>query len=228
MKYQYNFGFLEQWKAANPQIQGKTILDAIGSKSNNSWQSWLNCDRPLPVITLLRLCNAFQIPLSAFFRDADSSGEAAVVPGIPMPDDKLKPKNGFDHTPSKRQPGEKSNLDPLDVKVCATTIPGTTIKQGTGDNTDNEKQKDYYKETTAAKEGDTVSVNVGNINSENLKSLIKLQIQHAEIESRYLDSQKRLLDIIATQQNQIANLTRKLDKYELSEARAYGSDMVSD
>lgn len=55
-----------------------------------------------------------------------------------------------------------------------------------------------------------------------------MQIQHAEIESRYLDSQKRLLDIIATQQNQIANLTRKLDKYELSEARAYGSDMVSD
>ena len=73
-----------------------------------------------------------------------------------------------------------------------------------------------------------MSVNVGNINSENLKSLIKLQIQHAEIESRYLDSQKRLLDIIATQQNQIANLTRQLDKYELSEARAYGSDMVSD
>ena len=91
MKYQYNFGFLRQWLAVNPQIQVKTIQAALGSKSNNSWKSWLNGEGTMPVISLLRLCNAFQIPLSAFFRNADSNGEPAVVPGVPTIDDELEP-----------------------------------------------------------------------------------------------------------------------------------------
>ena len=66
------------------------------------------------------------------------------------------------------------------------------------------------------------------MNSENLKSLIKLQMQHAVIETRYLENQNRLLDIIAAQQNQIANLTRQLNKYELLQTRDHGRDMVSD
>ena len=141
MKYQYNFGFLKQWLAANPQLQVKTIQAALGSKSNNSWKGWLNGEGTLPIISLLRLCNAFQIPLSAFFRDADSNGEAAVVPGTPTIDDELEPKGGFDRAPSERLPGEKSYLDPLDVEVCATTIPGITVKQDKKENAVEDEQE---------------------------------------------------------------------------------------
>lgn len=230
MKYQYNFGFLKQWLAANPQLQVKTIQAALGSKSNNSWKSWANGEGTLPIISLLRLCNAFQIPLSAFFRDADSNGEAAVVPGIPNMDDELEPKGGFDRAPSERQPGEKSYLDPLDVEVCLTTIPGITVRQDRKENAvKDEQETSNNKDVTDTKNDDAVlSANAGNMNSENLKSLIKLQMQHAAIESRYLDNQNRLLDIIAAQQNQIANLTRQLNRYELQETRNYGRDMVSD
>lgn len=230
MKYQYNFGFLKQWLAANPQLQVKTIQAALGSKSNNSWKSWLNGEGTLPVISLLRLCNAFQIPLSAFFRNADSNGEAAVVPGIPTMDDELEPKGGFDRAPSERQPGEKSYLDPLDVEVCLTTIPGITVRQDRKENADKDEQEtSNNKDVTDTTNDDAVlSANAGNMNSENLKSLIKLQMQHAAIESRYLDNQNRLLDIIAAQQNQIANLTRQLNRYELQGKRDYGRDMVSD
>ena len=230
MKYQYNFGFLKQWLAANPQLQVKTIQAALGSKSNNSWKSWANGEGTLPIISLLRLCNAFQIPLSAFFRDADSNGEAAVVPGIPTMDDELEPKGGFDRAPSERQPGEKSYLDPLDVEVCLTTIPGITVRQDRKENADKDEQEtSNNKDVTDTTNDDAVlSANAGNMNSENLKSLIKLQMQHAAIESRYLDNQNRLLDIIAAQQNQIANLTRQLNRYELQGKRDYGRDMVSD
>lgn len=230
MKYQYNFGFLKKWLAANPQLQVKTIQAALGSKSNNSWKSWANGEGTLPIISLLRLCNAFQIPLSAFFRDADSNGEAAVVPGIPNMDDELEPKGGFDRAPSERQPGEKSYLDPLDVEVCLTTIPGITVRQDRKENAvKDEQETSNNKDVTDTKNDDAVlSANAGNMNSENLKSLIKLQMQHAAIESRYLDNQNRLLDIIAAQQNQIANLTRQLNRYELQETRNYGRDMVSD
>lgn len=222
MKYQYNFGFLKQWLAANPQLQVKTIQAALGSKSNNSWKGWLNGEGTLPIISLLRLCNAFQIPLSAFFRNADSNGEAAVVPGIPTIDDELEPKGGFDRAPSERLPGEKSYLDPLDVEVCVTTIPGVTVRQDKKNAVEDEQEASDKKDDAA------LPANLGNMNSENLKSLIKLQMQHAAIESRYLDNQNRLLDIIAAQQNQIANLTRQLNNYELLKAREYGSDMVSD
>lgn len=230
MKYQYNFGFLKQWLAANPQLQVKTIQAALGSKSNNSWKSWANGEGTLPIISLLRLCNAFQIPLSAFFRDADSNGEAAVVPGIPTMDDELEPKGGFDRAPSERLPGEKSYLDPLDVEVCLTTIPGITVRQDRKENADKDEQEtSNNKDVTDTTNDDAVlSANAGNMNSENLKSLIKLQMQHAAIESRYLDNQNRLLDIIAAQQNQIANLTRQLNRYELQGKRDYGRDMVSD
>lgn len=230
MKYQYNFGFLKKWLAANPQLQVKTIQAALGSKSNNSWKSWANGEGTLPIISLLRLCNAFQIPLSAFFRDADSNGEAAVVPGIPNMDDELEPKGGFDRAPSERQPGEKSYLDPLDVEVCLTTIPGITVRQDRKENAvKDEQETSNNKDVTDTKNDDAVlSANAGNMNSENLKSLIKLQMQHAAIESRYLDNQNRLLDIIAAQQNQIANLTRQLNRYELQGKRDYGRDMVSD
>lgn len=230
MKYQYNFGFLKQWLAANPQLQVKTIQAALGSKSNNSWKSWANGEGTLPIISLLRLCNAFQIPLSAFFRDADSNGEAAVVPGIPTMDDELEPKGGFDRAPSERLPGEKSYLDPLDVEVCLTTIPGITVRQDRKENSAKDGQEtSNNKDVTDTTNDDSVlSANAGNMNSENLKSLIKLQMQHAAIEARYLDNQNRLLDIIAAQQNQIANLTRQLNRYELQGKRDYGRDMVSD
>lgn len=230
MKYLYNFGFLRQWLAVNPQLQVKTIQAALGSKSNNSWKSWLNGEGTMPVISLLRLCNAFQIPLSAFFRNADSEGEPAVVPGVPTIDDELEPKGGFDRAPSERLPGEKSYLDPLDVEVCVTTIPGVTVRQDQKGNTaEDEQEASDNKDVADTKNDDaTQPINLGNMNSENLKSLIKLQMQHAVIETRYLENQNRLLDIIAAQQNQIANLTRQLNRYELLQSRNHGSDMVSD
>jgi len=191
MKYQYNFSFLNEWLKANPEIPKGEILQAIGSKANNRFKAWVRCEGPMPVISMLRLCNAYQIPLSAFFRDADAGTDGAVVPGMPMPDDILEPAQGYADNQDDRQQGERSILNPLSVKVTPSIVPGVTARP--------------------IKVNDTQEppATVDNISDANLVSIIRLENEH-------MAQQRRLLDIIAEQQKQIADLA-----HMLNEARRY-------
>lgn len=191
MKYQYNFSFLNEWLEANPEIPKGDILQAIGSKANNRFKAWVRCEGPMPVISMLRLCNAFQIPLSAFFRDADAGTDGAVVPGMPMPNDILEPAQGYADNMDDRQQGERSILNPLSVKVTTSVVPGVVAKPIKVD----DKQE--------------LPTTVENISDANLAAIIKLENEH-------MAQQRRLLDIIAEQQKQIADLN-----HMLNEARRY-------
>ena len=191
MRYQYNFSFLNEWLKANPEIPKGEILQAIGSKANNRFKAWVRCEGPMPIISMLRLCNAYQIPLSAFFRDADAGTDGAVVPGMPMPDDILEPAQGYADNQDDRQQGERSILNPLSVKVTPSIVPGVTARP--------------------IKVNDTQEppATVDNISDANLVSIIRLENEH-------MAQQRRLLDIIAEQQKQIADLA-----HMLNEARRY-------
>ena len=191
MKYQYNFSFLNEWLKANPEIPKGEILQAIGSKANNRFKAWVRCEGPMPVISMLRLCNAYQIPLSAFFRNADAGTDGAVVPGMPTPDDILEPVQGYADNQDDRQQGERSILNPLSVKVTPSVVPGVTARP--------------------IKVNDTQEppATVDNISDANLVSIIRLENEH-------MAQQRRLLDIIAEQQKQIADLA-----HMLNEARRY-------
>ena len=192
MKYQYNFSFLNEWLKANPEIPKGEILQAIGSKANNRFKAWVRCEGPMPVISMLRFCNAFQIPLSAFFRDADAGTDGAVVPGMPMPDDILEPSQGYADNTDDRQHGERSMLNPLNVKITPSVVPGVVSKPCKVDDT----------QEPATKTTD-------NISDANLAAIIKMENEH-------MAQQRRLLDIIAEQQKQIADLA-----HMLNEARRY-------
>ena len=198
MKYQYNFSFLNEWLKANPEIPKGEILQAIGSKANNRFKAWVRCEGPMPVISMLRLCNAYQIPLSAFFRDADAGADGAVVPGMPMPDDILEPAQGYADNMDDRQQGERSILNPLSVKVTPSVVPGVTSRPIKVDDT---------QEQPAA---------VDNISETNLAAIIKMEKEH-------MAQQRRLLDIITEQQKQIADLT-----HMLNEARRGGGMRLDD
>ena len=187
MKYQYNFSFLNEWLKANPEIPKGEILQAIGSKANNRFKAWVRCEGPMPVISMLRLCNAFQIPLSAFFRDADAGTDGAVVPGMPTPDDILEPVQGYADNMDDRQQGERSILNPLSVKVTPSVIPGVVTRPVKVDDTQQQ------------------SATAEDISDANLAAIIKLENEH-------MAQQRRLLDVIAVQQKQIADLTRLLNE----------------
>lgn len=199
MKYQYNFSFLNEWFKANPEIPIGEILQALGAKSNNRFKAWARCEGPMPVISMLRLCNAFQIPLSAFFRDADAGMDGAVVPGMPMPDDILEPAQGYAENTDDRQHGERSMLNPLNVKVTPSVVPGVVARPCKVDDT----------QEPATKTTD-------NISDANLAAIIKMENEH-------MAQQRRLLDIIAEQQKQIADLT-----HMLNEARHYDNMGLDD
>ena len=192
MKYQYNFSFLNEWLEANPEIPKGEILQAIGTKANNRFKAWVRCEGPMPVISMLRLCNAYQIPLSAFFRDADAGKDGAVVPGMPTPDDILEPAQGYADNMDDRQQGERSILNPLSVKVTPSVVPGVVM-----DTSEVYIAQEPIKPTPTP------------ISDANLAAIIKMEHDH-------ITQQHRLLDIIAEQQKQIADLTRML-----KEARRY-------
>ena len=191
MKYQYCFSFLNEWLKANPEIPKGEILQALGAKSNNRFKAWVRCEGPMPVLSMLRLCNAYQIPLSAFFRDADAGADGAVVPGMPMPDDILEPTQGYASSTDERQHGERSMLNPLDVQIAPSVVPGVVAKT---------------RETEDAQESATPA---NKICDANLAAIVKLENEH-------MAQHRRLLDIIAEQQKQIADLA-----HMLNEARRY-------
>ena len=191
MMYQYNFSFLNEWLKANPEIPKGEILQALGAKSNNRFKAWVRCEGPMPVLSMLRLCNAYQIPLSAFFRDADAGADGAVVPGMPMPDDILEPTQGYASSTDERQHGERSMLNPLDVQIAPSVVPGVVAKT---------------RETEDAQESATPA---NKISDANLAAIVNLENEH-------MAQQRRLLDIIAEQQKQIADLA-----HMLNEARRY-------
>lgn len=185
MKYQYNFSFLSEWLEANPEIPKGEILQALGAKSNNRFKAWVRCEGPMPVLSMLRLCNAYQIPLSAFFRDADAGTDGAVVPGMPTQNDILEPVQGYASSTDERQHGERSMLNPLDVSITPSVVPGVVAK--TRENT--------QESVTPA----------DNISDANIAAIVKLENEH-------INQQSRLLDVIAEQQKQITDLTRMLNE----------------
>lgn len=199
MKYQYNFSFLNEWLEANPEIPKGEILQAIGAKSNNRFKAWVRCEGPMPVLSMLRLCNAYQIPLSAFFRDADAGADGAVVPGMPTPNDILEPAQGYADNMDDRQHGERSMLNPLNVQIAPSVVPGVVAKPYKVDDT----------QEPATKITD-------NISDANLAAIIKMENEH-------MAQQRRLLDIIAEQQKQIADLA-----HMLNEARRYDNMRLDD
>ena len=131
MKYFYNYSFLDKWMEANKDITNKQVMRAMGTTSNTCLDSWVRMKSPLPTIALLRFCNAFHVPLSAFIVDADKDlqeeggycEEGYVCPGI---DDQFEPDGGYIDNDEKRKLGTRALRNPLDVERVKSVVPGWT------------------------------------------------------------------------------------------------------
>ena len=138
VRYFYNYSFLDKWMEANGKITNREIMKAMGTTSNACLDSWIRMKSPLPTIALLRFCNAFHVPLSAFIVDADKDqqgmegccGEEYVCPGI---DDQFEPDGGYIGNEAKRQNGTRALRDPLDVDRIKSVVPGWTSNEIAGD-----------------------------------------------------------------------------------------------
>ena len=138
MMYFYNYSFLNKWMEANGNITNKQIMKAMGTTSNTCLDSWIRMKSPLPTIALLRFCNAFHVPLSAFILNEDVNPHGDddyyeveyVRPGV---NDQFEPDGGYIGNEDKRQNGTRALRDPLDVDRIKSVVPGWTSNEIAGD-----------------------------------------------------------------------------------------------
>ena len=198
MKYFYNYSFLDKWMEANSKITNREIMKAMGTTSNACLDSWIRMKSPLPTIALLRFCNAFHVPLSAFIVDADkdSQGECCcearyVCPGI---DDQFEPDGGYIDNDEKRKKGTRALRNPLDVERMDSVVPGWTSVGNAGNGGAKGLRlgrKEEHKEETAAAPMNAAA-----------PTPITEPVTAAETDIS-LKTLNRMLDIIAEQQKQI-------------------------
>ena len=215
MKYFYNYSFLDKWMEANRKITNREIMKAMGTTSNACLDSWIRMKSPLPTIALLRFCNAFHVPISAFIVDADkdqqgSEGccrEGYVCPGI---DDQFEPDGGYIDNDEKRKKGTRALRNPLDVERMESVVPGWTSVGNTGDGGAKEhKTREEHRGETAAAPMNAAS-----------PPPITEPVTTAEPDIS-MKTLNRMLDIIAEQQKQIGEqqklineLTHRLDSQQ--------------
>lgn len=200
MKYQYNYSFLSRWMEANGKININTILQAIGSTSNNSLRLWEQGRCPMPVSSILRFCNTFQVPISAFFYDKD--GDSKYVQ--PHDGDIFSPDGGY---VTERKAGSRALLDPLDVSLIPSVVPGLVIPD---EQSNTELSSPICIPAPDTEKGKMIVV--GNVSDQNMKALLDLEAKRMGADNHHSEERARLLDVIANQQKQIADLTRMLNE----------------
>ena len=201
MRYFYNYSFLNKWMEANRKITNREIMKAMGTTSNACLDSWIRMKSPLPTIALLRFCNAFHVPLSAFIVDADKDrqgsegccGDWYVCPGI---DDQFEPDGGYLDNDEKRKKGTRALRNPLDVERVESVVPGWTSVGNTGNEGAKEHKTREEKNEAAAAPTNAAS-----------PPTITEPVTTAEPDIS-LTTLNRMLDIIAEQQKQIGEQQR--------------------
>lgn len=218
MLYRYNYSYLTEWMEANERIPVNTILQAVGSKSNNSLRSWEQRLCAMPVITLLRFCNSFQIPIEAFIcNTGEPFSDKVRIPTSAQ----FEPDGGYTTDPALRQPGERKPLDPTNVNIVPSVLPNVIASTPCKEEQTEEATLSTETETLAQNETTDCSTPHAEEGA-NLLSLIALQQQHATNEAEHLKQQQAMLDIIKTQQAQIVALTKQLEE-ERMRHNGYGS-----
>lgn len=222
MKYEYNYSFLERWMQANEKVDGKQILQAIGSTSNQSLRLYLDRKCPMPIISILRFCNTFHVPISAFIVDKekylgyveDSKGIETESEVIPLDSDAFEPVDGYIKNDDKRAHGSRSLRNPIDVTEQASIVPGIIFKKnifcepsGRASVTDY-KSDDELVDTNAPDENSPITdVAEANYNKNLVDRLLRI-----------IDEQQKLM---SDQQKEIATLTK-----QLLEVRTNGNAVV--
>ena len=221
MKYFYNYSFLNKWMEANGKITNREIMKAMGTTSNACLDSWIRMKSPLPTIALLRFCNAFHVPLSAFIVDADKDKQGSegccgveyVCPGI---DDQFEPDGGYLDNDEKRKKGTRALRNPLDVERMESVVPGWTSVGNAGNGGAKDLRLGREEETAAAPM------------DADAPTPITEPVTTAEPDIS-LTTLNRMLDIIAEQQKQIGEQQKLINELtHRLESQQTGYGMVAE
>ena len=101
----YNYGFLADWMQANPSIKRNEILQSMEMCDYNTLRNWVEGATMLPLTQLMKFCNRFSVPITAFFLDEKADDTSIIAPITP--NSMIEPVGGWPDSSRK-----------VGIKVC--------------------------------------------------------------------------------------------------------------
>lgn len=143
----YNYGFLADWMKANPYIKRNEILQSMEMSDYNTLRNWVEGATMLPLTQLMKFCNRFNVPITAFFLDEKADDTSIIAPIIP--NSMIEPAGGWPD--SSRKAGIKvcdprSNVHMVTnmPDYIRTSKPSYVCEQTTEDSSIPEKERMRY------------------------------------------------------------------------------------
>ena len=124
----YNYGFLTDWMRANPSIKRNEILLSMEMSDYNTLRNWVDGVTMLPLTQLMKFCNRFNVPITAFFLDEKADDTSIMAPIAP--DSMIEPAGGWPD--SSRKAGIKV-CDPRSNVHMITNMPDYIKERKTTD-----------------------------------------------------------------------------------------------
>lgn len=115
----YNYGFLSDWMQANPSIKRNEILQSMEMSDYNTLRNWVEGATMLPLTQLMKFCNRFNVPITAFFLDEKADDTSTIAPITQ--NSMIEPAGGWPD--SSRKAGIKV-CDPRSNIHMITNMPG--------------------------------------------------------------------------------------------------------
>lgn len=143
----YNYGFLADWMQANPSIKRNEILQSMEMSDYNTLRNWVEGATMLPLTQLMKFCNRFNVPITAFFLDEKADEESIISPITP--NSMIEPAGGWPD--SSRKAGIKvgdprSNIHMITnmPDYIRTSKPSDVYEQQTDSSSIPEKERMRY------------------------------------------------------------------------------------
>nr|DAL54096.1 MAG TPA_asm: helix-turn-helix domain protein [Caudoviricetes sp.] len=174
----YNYGFLADWMKANSSIKRNEILQSMEMVDYNTLRSWVDGVTMLPLTQLMKFCNRFNVPITAFFLD-EKADETSIIAPI-TPNSMIEPAGGWPD--SSRKAGIKV-CDPRSNIHMITAMPeyirtmgNDSIREQTADSDSiSEKERMRYLDIIEKLNDRVIALSEENIRINNQMDKMKIE-----------------------------------------------------
>lgn len=109
----YNYAFLQDWLKANPKIKRYDVLAEMEMSYYRTLQNWMEGATMMPLTQMMKFCNRYNVPITAFFFDANADDDSIFTP-IP-PGAMIEPAGGW--VENDRRTGIKTGDPRTDIHI---------------------------------------------------------------------------------------------------------------
>lgn len=89
----YNYGFLADWMKANADIKRGELLRSLDMSDYGTLGKWIDGATMMPMVQMLKFCNRWCVPVSAFFLDGKAEDGDVYAPITP--ESNIEPAGGW-------------------------------------------------------------------------------------------------------------------------------------